>query len=556
MPKSLWETVSAFSNRGGGLILLGLDEQAGFAPADGFDAAAVRDAISEVLRPRRESEPAGPVTPRPHGSVDIGLVDDAPVVVVEIEELPADLRPVYVSSQGVQRGTYERVGDGDRRMSSYGVFLLTTNATLPGLDVTSVDGASISDLDASQIDRFLERIRRTRPRTIEGLASTSAALRRLRVLSSDERTPTVAGLLCFGRYPQEFLPQAMVSFAVYPGVAKEQLVGDLRMIDRRILEGPIPLMVEDAVRATLENLKTRRVSRGAGARDEPEIPVDAIREGVANALAHRDYSAQALGEQVRVEMFPDRVEISNPGDIWGGRRVIDLFEGVSRSRNAALASLLTDVPLPGRDDTVSENGGCGIPRMAGAMGLAGLGTPRFDVTSTHVTLSLDRHGLLDPDEESWLADVGAEDLPAESQRVLVLVHRGVPVDIHVLRTTFGMDCRDAESLLRRLTEQRWLGYPLHLGQAYRVGERLASREAELDLLEGIGPLSSRTELDERIISAVRDAGELDVHSIAARVQRTLPTVRPRLRVLVEEGALIATAPPTSRNRRYRPGVSG
>lgn len=92
------------------------------------------------------------------------------------------------------------------------------------------------------------------------------------------------------------------------------------MLDRRVIEGPIPVMVEDLVRAALQNLQTRRVTRGTGAADEPEIPEVAIREAVTNALTHRDYSAWALGEQVRVEMLPDRVEIWSPGGIWGGRR--------------------------------------------------------------------------------------------------------------------------------------------------------------------------------------------------------------------------------------------
>ncbi|MGZ7142630.1 hypothetical protein ACXWOE_09435, partial [Streptococcus pyogenes] len=63
LPKDLWPTVSAFSNGGGGVIILGLDEASGFAPAPGFDARAIRDAVADAFRPRRASEGDGAITP-------------------------------------------------------------------------------------------------------------------------------------------------------------------------------------------------------------------------------------------------------------------------------------------------------------------------------------------------------------------------------------------------------------------------------------------------------------------------------------------------------------
>ncbi|WP_430647258.1 ATP-binding protein [Agromyces sp. GXS1127] len=558
LPKSIWPTVSAFSNHAGGVIILGLREDGGFAPAPGFDAEAIRNAVADAFRPRRHNEIAGPITPRPIGTIDVGEVDGSPVVVVDVEELPPNQKPAFVTTQGKESGTYERVGDGDRRTSTYGVFLLSTSGHQPRDDLRAVEGATLADLDQREMHRFIERLERTRPRSIAGLDSPEQILRRHNVLSRDESTPTVAGLLALGRYPQQFLPQAMITFAVYPGRSKSTIVGDVRMLDRKVIEGPIPVMVEDAVRAVLDNLKTRRVSRGAGASDEPEVPVDAIREAVVNALTHRDYSEWALGEQVRVEMYPDRIEIANPGDIWGGRRVVDLFDGVSRSRNAVLAALLTEVLLPGRDETVSENAGSGVPRMAGALGRAGLGAPIFDVTTTNVMLTLERHGLLDPDTTRWLDGIGASHLDTDSQMAMVMVHRDVPIDDQVLRSTFGMDSGDARQLLQRLADSGWIQYPVRPGEPYRRGPRLdaAEREAE-SLFGGIGTEqelgNQPTAMDERILQAVREAGELSVSEIAERVSSSPNALRPRLRVLVSQGALVPTAPRTSRRRRYRLG---
>ncbi|GAA4161382.1 ATP-binding protein [Gryllotalpicola daejeonensis] len=557
VPRSLWPTISSFSNRDGGLVILGLDEAKGFEPAPGFDASKVRDAVAEAFRPRSPRDIPGPVTPTPSGVIDVAEVDGAPVVVIDVEELPADQRPCYVTTQGIENGSYQRVADGDRVMGRYGVFLLRTDASQPTTDVEPVESATVDDLDGELVDRFVTRLRRVRPRAVAGLTSDLDVLTRMKVLSGDRSTPTLAGLLAFGAYPQQFFPQAMITFNSYAGLTKDSVVGDVRMLDRRTLEGPIPVMVDDAVRAVLANLQHRRVSRGAGAFDEPEIPIDALREAIVNAVTHRDYSPMALGDQVRLELYPDRLEIHNPGGIWGGRRVTELFDGNSRSRNARLATLLTDIPLPGTGDTVSENAGSGIPRMTGSLGRAGLAAPRFEATLTSMTVVLERHGLLSPDVDEWLADIGADGLEPDQQRVLALVHRELDVEDQLLRALLGIDSHDAQDVLRSLVDEGWLRYPARPGEAYRRGPRLQHEEVR-EVAPGVFSSPPREPavrgaLDERIVAAIRDAGELGVQDIADRAGSTVNVVRQRLRVLIDQRAVIPTAPPQSKNRAYRLG---
>lgn len=555
-PRSLWPTISAFSNRDGGVIILGLDESENFAPAPGFDAAKVRDQVAEAFRPRSSRDVPGPLTPTPSGVIDIDEVGGAPVVVIDVEELPADQRPCYVTTQGIENGSYQRVGDGDRVMGRYGVFLLRTDAAQPTIDTEPVRDATLDDLDGELVAQFVARLRRTRPRAVAGLATDADVLERMRVLTADRRTPTLAGLVAFGAYPQQFLPQAMITFNAYPGLTKDSVVGDIRMLDRATLEGPIPVMVDDAIRVVLSNLQHRRVSRGAGAFDEPEIPVDALREAIVNAVTHRDYSPMALGDQVRIELYPDRLEIHNPGGIWGGRRVPELFDGNSRSRNARIAALLTDIPLPGTTDTVSENAGSGIPRMTGALGRAGLAAPRFDATLTSMTVVLERHGLLSPDVDAWLADIGADVLTPDQKRVLALVHRGQAVEDQVLRALLGIDSHDAQDVLRELVDNGWLRYPARPGEAYRRGARLQHeevREAAPGVFVSPPRVSQSGTLDERIVDAVRFAGELSAREIAGAIGSSLGSVRQRLRVLVEQRALVPTANAQSNQRSYRLG---
>lgn len=67
--------------------------------------------------------------------------------------------------------------------------------------------------------------------------------------------------------------------------------------------------------------------------DEPEIPEIVLREAISNAVMHRDYSAAARGMQVHVDVYPDRVEVINPGGLWRGLTVEQLYEARSESRN-------------------------------------------------------------------------------------------------------------------------------------------------------------------------------------------------------------------------------
>jgi ATP-dependent DNA helicase RecG len=550
LPKSVYETISAFSNTEGGLIILGLDEKAGFVPAKGFQAAPIQDAIAEILRPRRDRDTTGPITPRPLGTVEIAAVDGAAVVVVDIQEQPPSGKPCFVTSRGIENGTYERVGDGDHRMSAYQIYLLRSNHQQPTDDRAAIPSATFADMDSNVIDRFVSRLRLTRKRAVEDLLTSDQILRRLGAIDETGQ-PTLAGLLCFGKYPQEFLPQLHVSFASYPGPTKESIGGPTRMLDRRVIDGSIPVMVEDTINAVLANLQIRRVASGAGASDRPEIPIEVLREAITNALTHRDYGALSLGEQVRVELFPDRLEIWNPGGIWGGRRIADLFDGGSRSRNQTLANLLTMVPLPGRDEAVSENMGSGIPRMVGLLRSEGL-QPRFEIRSTQLLLTLDRHGLLDPDTVQWLSAIGADGLSLDQKRVLALIRRDGSLDDRTAGVRLGMDSRDASAVLRSLTGPGWLQYPKVTLDPYLPGALLKGSDHAREWLfpQAVLDPTPLSPLDRRILEVFQPGAELSIHEIVDATQSSVGAVRPRVRVLVDQGALLATAPPTSKNRRY------
>jgi ATP-dependent DNA helicase RecG len=383
LPKTVTETLSAFSNGAGGTLILGLDEATGFRPAPGFDAVNMRDALARAC--------ADDVHPPVRSVIEIVAFEGALVVVAEVAEISPLSKPAYVKGRGEYQGSFIRGGDGDRKLSEYEVGLLHANREQPRDDREPVGDASVADLDEDAVVALLRRMRRRQPRAFRSVPD-EVALQRLGVLVSagsgvGPLVPSLAGLLTLGAYPQQFFPQLNVTFVVFPSHDRGAVLeGGPRFIDNRSLNGPVPLIVADTVDAITRNMRIAATVTGVGREDAYEYPVEALREAVVNALMHRDYSPGARGTQVQVEMFPDRLLVRNPGGLFGPVSEGELgTEGVSSSRNPVLSALLQEVQLPDSDRVICENRGTGIPTMLEQLRHSGTASVKFSNAISHFT---------------------------------------------------------------------------------------------------------------------------------------------------------------------------
>ncbi len=105
-----------------------------------------------------------------------------------------------------------------------------------------------------------------------------------------------------------------------------------RFSDNQRIEGTIPEMLDEALLFVKRNMRTKTIiSPTTGRRtDTTDYPITAVREAIINALVHRDYSTHTEGMPIELIMFEDRIEIHNPGGLYG-RITIDRLGKIQRS---------------------------------------------------------------------------------------------------------------------------------------------------------------------------------------------------------------------------------
>ena len=170
-----------------------------------------------------------------------------------------------------------------------------------------------------------------------------------------------AAILLFGKNIERFLPQSMITCVLYKGKDK------VFIIDRKDYKNDIFSNYEEAMAFLYRHLRLRYEIKGFGPRKEIlELPKEALKEAVINAICHRDYGER--GAVIQIDIFDDRVEISNPGGLIIKESE---FGKKSVSRNPLLFGLLQRIEFV-------EHVGSGILRIQNAMQAAGLPAPKFE----------------------------------------------------------------------------------------------------------------------------------------------------------------------------------
>ncbi|MFO7676505.1 MAG: ATP-binding protein [bacterium] len=228
------------------------------------------------------------------------------------------------------------------------------------------------------IDRIeVERLRRVLAASEPGSSllglSDEDLLARLGVLRPDgDRRITVAGLLLVGR--EEFLRADLPGHeAIYLHMQSDTDY-DRRLDSRR----PLLALVEQFGQALEPHNRVHTLKLGLFHVEVPDFPAEVCREALLNTLVHRDYE---LNAPVYLRHYPDRIEIANPGGLWGGVTLDNILGHEPVSRNRLLAEVLQRIRLV-------ERAGMGVKRMYHVMLSFGKEPPAWEAERDYVRVIL------------------------------------------------------------------------------------------------------------------------------------------------------------------------
>jgi len=350
-PRELAIPLVAFANSEGGTIVVGIHD----GQVDG-----VTDSRANQLRQAAIDF----TTPVVRHTVGEFITDDGKRVLV------FQVRPGEQVHETAKGDCYLRVGDESRKLDYVSRRELEFDRGSAPFDGTRAD-ASLSDLPKEPLEEYRKSI---------GAKTAESALA-ARDLLTRHGNLTVAGWLLFAEHPQSLYPSANVRVLRYTdntrGIGSGMTLadgGDIRF------DGAIPTQIAKAA-AQIEKWipSVQALSTNGRFSPRPIIPKDVWLEGLVNAVLHRSYSI--FGDHIRVEIFPNRIEITNPGRFPGLADPSHPMDISRFARNPRIVRVCSDLGI-------SRELGEGIKRIFTEMRSLGLTDPIYLQGPASVRLTL------------------------------------------------------------------------------------------------------------------------------------------------------------------------
>ena len=268
-------------------------------------------------------------------------------------------------SKELIRGRYEEYEDLLRLVNESLLDFLEDQGNItyePFDSLLSVD-ATYGDINKNLVKDFLTNRAKKQRVDIPKISVTDFLFKTLKVIKKEDRflRPTNAALLFFCDYPQEYIEQSSIKVARFRGNTR------VEFLDSQEIPGNIYKILDEVERFVKRNTRLAGKIVEFKRIDIPEYPYEAVREAVINAIAHRDYFRS--GGNVQIDIFDDRIEVTNPGKLLPGLDINNL-EGVHETRNKIICRIFHET----KD---MEKFGTGISKMNRLMKEHGLNPPDF-----------------------------------------------------------------------------------------------------------------------------------------------------------------------------------
>ncbi len=315
---SLAAEICAFSNSNGGNILVGVSDDGEIIGLSIEDIKKLNQWVSNACS--QKIDPQVSVTTQ-----NIKYMDK----IVMVINVPIGTNKPYMANG---KDIWVKVGSDKWRAKREEIQRLLQSSGHLYADEMPVDNTNLRDLDLELFKSFYEH--RTGEK-FEGLdVPLEKVMSNLKLMVNGKLT--LAGLLVFGKKPEEKKPQFVIKAVSFFG---DSPAGS-EYKDSRDISGNVP-KIFDAGRAFLIN-NLRKIQKGQhfDTTGILEIPIIALEEALINAIVHRNYF---LSSNIRIFIFDDRIEIISPGTLPNTVNVESMKMGIHIERNPILVSLLKDI---------------------------------------------------------------------------------------------------------------------------------------------------------------------------------------------------------------------
>lgn len=316
-------TIIGFCNQFGGRVIIGVRD-------DGELIGLPEDKIDSIMNTLQESiykSCTPPIIPLIHAQ----CLDDKLVIIIEVSS--GMNKPYFRTSLGLNEGCYIRLGASTMKATPSMIQELQWQARGHNADEFPIYRATMEDLNDQTFENFFVR------RKIDFDKSNIKILLKHYQCITEEHFriyPTTAGILLFGKNPQQFLSEAFVICTHFNGTNGRDTLAT------RDCVGNLFQQLTDCM-AFLNDRLYKSFTINALHRDEHlEIPANALREMVLNALVHRNYH---IPGPIKIAIYDDRVEIFSPGNFPGPLKMDELEYGVTYVRNKVINKIFREMGL-------------------------------------------------------------------------------------------------------------------------------------------------------------------------------------------------------------------
>ncbi len=520
VPKSAWETVSAFSNTAGGTLVFGVRYSNGKHEIVGV--IEVDKVQNDFLSTIRGGQKLNRVLSVQGNFIKEG---DATLLIFHIPEARRQEKPVYL--HGDIKQTYIRRGGGDEKCRTEEIECFDRDASDERHDCGYVDTDVEHFFDAESLKWYRRLYDDRNPGNESTSLSDVEFLHHWGLVGEEvgELQPTRAAIILFGKGPvlRQLLPRAVVDCQWVPANWSDALP-DQRWTDRVLVEENLIRAWRVIVQKYMAHSESPFSVDPTTLRRE-DAPPDylAFREAVINLLIHQDYADH--NRKATVYFYKDRAVLQNPGDSFADPDEL-LEPGAKPLRNPRIVAALRRVGL-------SEEAGTGIRTICRSWERLGNIPPDVenDKGKKSFALHLIREQLLSEQQVLFQANLGVQ-LSDREAKAFAIACRNGELRLRDVKASAGLTARDAQAVLDRLLVQVLVkevtpGNKTHVQLAEHLVERLASPAAPQGNLvtdqppvpQGNlvtdQPLTALTEMQRKIL------GMCDVYRSQADLMRKL-----------------------------------